>query len=162
MERDIEDKHGRSAPHRDHKDQPSKSADRPPAAPQYRRPFKPDKDRILEAILFLIGRSSSLSQYEIVKSLFLADRTHLNTYGRPITFDNYVAMEHGPVPSLAYDALKPSYNFAGTFKEERPWVTIRDGKKNRFVNPKRAFRRALSHGVEDGSGVAAPPITPLS
>ena len=31
---------------------------------------------------------------------------HLNKYGRPITFDNYVAMKHGPVPSLAYDLLK--------------------------------------------------------
>ncbi len=137
MERDVEDKHGRRAAHGD----APRSAGQQAAEPRYRKPFKPDKERILEAILFLIGRTSGLSQHEIVKSLFLADRAHLNTYGRPITFDNYVAMEHGPVPSLAYNALEPSFNFSKIFKEERPWVTIRDGNKNRFVNPKRGFRK---------------------
>ena len=47
-----------------------------------------------------------VTQYDILKSLFLADKIHLNKYGRPVTFDNYVAMRAGPVPSLAYDFLK--------------------------------------------------------
>src|SRR6266498_1480167 len=80
MERDVEDKHGRRAAHGD----APRSAGQQAAEPRYRKPFKPDKERILEAILFLIGRTSGLSQHEIVKSLFLADRAHLNTYGRPI------------------------------------------------------------------------------
>ncbi len=46
----------------------------------------------------------------------------MNKHGRPITFDNYVAMEHGPVPSLAYDALKPKFRYRKNFGEERPWV----------------------------------------
>lgn len=46
------------------------------------------------------------SQYDLVKTLFLADRRHLNEWGRLITFDNYVAMKHGPVPSFAFDLLK--------------------------------------------------------
>jgi len=38
--------------------------------------------------------------------LFLADKRHLSTYGRPVTFDNYFAMKEGPVASFAYDLLK--------------------------------------------------------
>jgi uncharacterized phage-associated protein len=92
-----------------------------------------DKDKIQEAILYLMGRQPDLSQYEIVKAIFLADSSHLNRYGRPVTYDNYVAMEHGPVPSLAYDALKPEYNFKAKFSAERPWTSIPD-KDNPNVN----------------------------
>ena len=48
----------------------------------------------------------TVGHYDILKSIFLADKSHLNEYGRPVTFDNYVAMRAGPVPSLAYDFLK--------------------------------------------------------
>lgn len=33
------------------------------------------------------------------KLIFLADKLHLVTFGRPITGDWYAAMQHGPVPS---------------------------------------------------------------
>lgn len=72
--------------------------------------MSPNYDKIREAILFVIIKAASLdkqvTRYDIVKTIFLADRAHLNKYGRPITFDNYVAMKHGPVPSFCYDALK--------------------------------------------------------
>ena len=72
--------------------------------------LSPNIEKIISAISFLISEGDrlgiNLTQYDIVKSLFLADRSHLNEWGRPITFDNYFAMEHGPVPSLAYDLLK--------------------------------------------------------
>jgi uncharacterized phage-associated protein len=72
--------------------------------------LKPNPAKIAEAILFILSQARSrnvfATQYDIVKTLFLADKRHLNLYGRPITFDNYFAMKHGPVPSLAYDLLK--------------------------------------------------------
>jgi hypothetical protein len=85
--------------------------------------------RIVHAIVFLIteaiGRGLKLTQYDIVKSLFLADRKHLNEYGRPITFDNYVAMEHGPVPSLAYDFLKENKYMLRKFGiAALPWTRV--------------------------------------
>lgn len=104
-----------------------------------------DKEKIQESILYVMGRqpreSEPLSQYEIVKSLFLADRSHLNHYGRPVTYDNYVAMEHGPVPSMAYDALKPEFNFKSRFQAERPWISIPD-KNNSHVNRYTPLREA--------------------
>lgn len=72
--------------------------------------LKPNYRKILESILFVIKngeeRGMRLTQYDIVKTMFLADRSHLADYGRPITFDNYAAMKDGPVGSAAYDILK--------------------------------------------------------
>lgn len=85
-----------------------------------------DRDKIREAILFVMSLADNLSQYDIAKTLFLADRSHLNQHGRPITFDNYVAMEHGPVPSFAYDVLKPAADDAAPTAETLPWVSTPD------------------------------------
>jgi uncharacterized phage-associated protein len=102
----------------------------------------PNRPRIAEAILLLIARAEHkrviLTQYDIVKTLFLADTGHIETYGRPITFDNYVAMTNGPVPSEAYDMLKPNYRHAEQFDswplwESRPYK----GKTNMYLEPKR-------------------------
>lgn len=72
--------------------------------------MKPSLDRIVAALYFVMSeaqrRSRKVSQYDLVKTLFLADRAHLNEWGRPVTYDNYCAMFHGPVPSLSYDLLK--------------------------------------------------------
>ncbi|WP_187394055.1 Panacea domain-containing protein [Oceaniovalibus sp. ACAM 378] len=72
--------------------------------------MKPNVPRILASLYHVmteaVARKRKVSQYDLVKTLFLADRAHLNEWGRPITYDNYTAMLHGPVPSLAYDLLK--------------------------------------------------------
>lgn len=85
--------------------------------------LSPDQSKIVASILLILKTArehgKQATQYDIVKSLFLADRRHLNEYGRPITFDNYVAMKHGPVPSQAYDLLKPQSEGFGT--DKLPW-----------------------------------------
>lgn len=86
----------------------------------------PNRIRLLESILYLLEeatrRHTYLTTYEIVKSLFLADIKHLNAHGRPVTFDNYVAMENGPVASEAYNMLKPTYDWAGAMGlSGAPW-----------------------------------------
>lgn len=42
---------------------------------------------------------------KLIKLLYLADREALIRWGRPITTDRYVAMEHGPVVSGIYDLI---------------------------------------------------------
>lgn len=73
----------------------------------------PSVPRILNAILLILSAAEKkgvvITQYDIVKTVFLADRAHLNKYGRPVTYDNYVAMKFGPVPSLVYDVLKENH-----------------------------------------------------
>ena len=114
---------------------------------RYKKFFTPDAEKLPEVILFLIDaareRNVKLTQYEIVKSIWLADTNHLNKYGRPVTFDNYVAMEHGPVPSLAYDSLKPDFEYRQVFGEDVPWTSIYNGAANEFVAISRLPREEL-------------------
>jgi uncharacterized phage-associated protein len=101
------------------------------------KPLREDTASICEAMLYVMGAVPNLTQYQIVKALFLADRAHLNRYGRPITFDNYVAMEHGPVPSLAYDVLKPTHQlkFRYKFGGDVPWKSapVPNSKARRYT-----------------------------
>jgi hypothetical protein len=108
--------------------------------------LQPNKKKILEAILFLIEKAEesrqSITQYEIVKSIFVADLFHLKKFGRPISFDNYSALPFGPVPSEAYDMLKPSYHTNDLDESEwPPWdrspSPVGGPKAFRFHNLKR-------------------------
>jgi len=98
----------------------------------------PNGSRVREALVHVIregdSRDMELSQFDITKTLFLADREHLNKYGRPITFDEYIAMNDGPVPSLAYDVLKDAIGGQREAGIDKPlWksVFVTD-KKTRF------------------------------
>lgn len=106
----------------------------------------PHIKRIMEAVLYLIGeaeiRKQAVTQYSLVKSLFLADKSHLNRFGRPITFDNYIAMDHGPVPSFAYSLLKGDVDIKQLYGVDGPmWdrVAAPDISKSafRFSKPRR-------------------------
>lgn len=106
----------------------------------------PAIDKIIESILHLVTLANrdhlDLTQYDVVKSLFFADKSHLNKFGRPITFDNYVAMNHGPVPSCAYSILKGEFNLKMHNLDGLPWEKI-DGEHptsttaSFYKNPKR-------------------------
>ena len=105
--------------------------------------MQPRSDKIVEAILYVIveakNRGDLVDQYEIVKTIFLADRQHLNRYGRPITFDNYFAMKDGPVPSLSYDLLKEDAYALRDVGGYVPWVRQhRIANIYDFVEPARA------------------------
>lgn len=66
--------------------------------------LEPEKTAAAVALLAESG-IRDLTKYKICKLLFLADKHHLVRYGRPITGDRICAMEYGPVPSVALDAL---------------------------------------------------------
>ncbi len=113
----------------------------------------PNVRKIAESILLLIEeagrRGTYVTKYDIVKSIFVADVQHLNTYGRPITFANYVAMKDGPVPSEVYSLLNDEAPEAMTnviqgwplwHKEKSP----SDGAKAvKFVRPRRSANTKL-------------------
>ena len=116
--------------------------------------MQPNYRRILESVLFLIHeakrRDKYVTEYDIDKSIFVADVTHLNKYGRPVTFDNYVAMKDGPVPSATRNILQPSFKGTPHYHEDwPPWDRVPspdEGKlAHKFINPKREPNlRALS------------------
>ena len=122
--------------------------------PVWRPSLAPNRKKIVESVLFLIEeaerRGGYVTKYDIVKSIFVADAQHLNTYGRPVTFDNYYAMKDGPVPSHTYELLtEPSEEttreIAGWPLWHREASPIDGTKAQKFVRPKRSANlRALS------------------
>jgi uncharacterized phage-associated protein len=116
--------------------------------------FKLDVDKTVAAIVFLAASGTrDLTKYKIVKLLFLADKYHLVRYGRTITGDRICAMDHGPVPSVALDALNA---FLGTdkanpqareiAKELSQYITVDDKYRNKHFNAWRTcdYQRSLS------------------
>lgn len=68
--------------------------------------FQPKIDKIVELLLYLAHRRPNADKYQAVKFFYLADREHLNRYGRPITHEQYFALWFGPVASKAMDLLE--------------------------------------------------------
>ena len=61
---------------------------------------------ITHAIYYLLGKiKKPADKMKIVKLMFLADKYHLLHYGRTITDDDFVALEHGPVGSMTLNVL---------------------------------------------------------
>lgn len=51
-------------------------------------------------------RGGKMSYMKLIKLLYLADREALLRWGRPITTDRYVSMDHGPVVSNVYELIR--------------------------------------------------------
>lgn len=62
-------------------------------------------EKAVAALAYLVSATHE-TLYPILKMLYLADKCHLERYGRFIVGDDYVAMAKGPVPSATYDMLK--------------------------------------------------------
>lgn len=76
--------------------------------PAHARTF--NREKALEAILYVARHLESASLHSISKILYLADKRHLERFGRLISGDRYIAMEFGPVPSAIYDMMKVADN----------------------------------------------------
>lgn len=108
--------------------------------------FKVKRHKLLAAIMFLIEEAAKigclLTKGEIVKSLFIADDRHLANEGRPITFDNYVAMQNGPVGDLALDLLNDrGIDWSVFGLSTAPWTVIIDGNRTRYASGSVPARR---------------------
>lgn len=58
------------------------------------------------SVLYILNKSGgSLDKYRIYKSLYFANKEHLNKYGRLITSDTFFALPNGPVPTKLADVL---------------------------------------------------------
>ncbi|RBP52990.1 Panacea domain-containing protein [Arenicella xantha] len=64
--------------------------------------------RTLEAFAYIAKRAPThkRNMYNVLKVFYLADKLHMERYGRFIFDDTYSAMQRGPVPSAAYDLIK--------------------------------------------------------
>lgn len=80
-----------------------------------------DKEKSMEAILYVANRLQRRDFHKIFKILYFADRSHLSKYARTITDDTYIAMNDGPVPSNIYDIFK-AVRGDGFFSDKVPYI----------------------------------------
>ncbi len=101
-----------------------------------------DAEKALEAIVYVSRETHNL--FNIVKTLYFADKFHLENYGTLITGDYYVAMEDGPVPSGAYNLVKfvrgDERTYESQIVETHPEKALQVTKRGNetIVIPKRA------------------------
>lgn len=67
--------------------------------------FNVDKEKALEALVYVTSKVPGITRFHVSKIMYFAERFHIHDFGRPIVGDSYIAMEHGPVPSFAYNIL---------------------------------------------------------
>ena len=65
-------------------------------------------DKLIQAAAILLKATppERMSYLRLLKLLYIADRESIQETGRPITGDEVVAMQHGPVLSRAFDCVK--------------------------------------------------------
>ncbi len=66
--------------------------------------FREDKATQLST-RFLKAEGGSMDVIKLVKLVYLTDRLALTTCGRPVTFDTFYCMKHGPVVSSTMDCI---------------------------------------------------------
>lgn len=72
--------------------------------------FHPRK--FASAAAYIAERRPSVTKKELCKLMFFVDQKHLLRYGRPVTGDQYNALEQGPVPSRGLNMLNNHPYFA--------------------------------------------------
>jgi len=106
--------------------------------------YKPNPHKVIEALVYVAKKCPGRGFHFVLKTLYFADKLHLQRYGRPVLGDTYIKMSFGPVGSLAYDFLKLS-DFAPLELldvVERALRVERDGKKPK-VHAQRDFNPDL-------------------
>jgi uncharacterized phage-associated protein len=65
-----------------------------------------DIEKVANAIKFFQDHDvKHLGKTKLMKMLFFADKYHLQNYGRPIFYDRYFRLPHGPVPSITLNVI---------------------------------------------------------
>ena len=71
-----------------------------------------DAEKVTEASAFLLSMRGGCMHYiKLLKLLYIADREALAEWGIPVSNDNYVSMDHGPVLSQTYNLIKEGGRF---------------------------------------------------
>jgi len=66
--------------------------------------------KAIEVATYFLSKSPKQSEYHllIIKLMYLAERKAFQKWGRLITWDRFVSMDHGPVPSQTFNRINGS------------------------------------------------------
>ncbi len=122
--------------------------------------FTVDKEKAIEALVYIATALPGVDRFHACKILYFAERDHLRSFGRPIIGDRYHAMANGPVPSFAYDVLKGELNPSDRDLVDGALVSVdrhhhpsyEAGRKPRLeffsVSDRRCLDRAIAYCAE--------------
>ena len=65
-----------------------------------------DSKKLIELVLFILGKTGGVDFYHTFKILYFAEMKHLAKWGSGIVPDEFCALKYGPVPTQLYDAVK--------------------------------------------------------
>lgn len=65
-----------------------------------------DIAKLKAVALYVLNKCGEMDFIHLFKIIYFAERNLYAKYGQHLVKDSFVAMEHGPVPSYLYDALK--------------------------------------------------------
>lgn len=115
--------------------------------------YVPKRDKVTEGALWLLERAQeggqAMTTDQLATIMFLADKAHLDAYGRPVFFDNYVAAKNGPEGVAAMEMLDSNYDWTSIGSESAPWTLDHVGSQS-FPRPMRSpnMRRLSETDVE--------------
>jgi uncharacterized phage-associated protein len=106
--------------------------------------FQFNEKKGVEALTYIASRWPGVTAFFAAKTLFFAEKLHLNKYARPIVGDTFIAMPNGPVPSTLYDFIKGQLYEAGDPEAIREALSIQRDPFPRITARREADREALS------------------
>ena len=56
-------------------------------------------------LLYFSNNCEYLGKIKLMKLFYFLDFMHVKKYGTPITFDNYINLEKGPIPSTIFNIV---------------------------------------------------------
>lgn len=102
----------------------------------------------LKAILLYFGNNTDLKflgKVKLMKLFYFLDFMHVKKYGSPVTYDTYVNMEHGPIPSTIKNLIDTATEdidqsvLADTIECE--WQELPEDKQMCRIKPLREFSK---------------------
>jgi uncharacterized phage-associated protein len=102
----------------------------------------------LKAILLYFGNNTDikfLGKVKLMKLFYFLDFMHIKKYGSPVTYDTYVNLEHGPVPSTIKNLVDTATEdidssvLADTISCQ--WENLDEDKHMCRIKPRREFTK---------------------
>jgi len=110
---------------------------------------KYDVEKLKAVTLYILKKCGATDYIHLFKILYFAEKEHYADYGKRITKDTFIAMEHGPVPSFLYNALKLVTKQEQVSQGDRRLTihsrsySVSIGKKSASAGRNRIFQRLL-------------------
>lgn len=80
-----------------------------------------------------------LGKVKLMKLFYFSDFAHVKSYASPITYDNYVHLEHGPVPSTIMNLVNSVENDSDNALTDAFCVETREGSNQKRIVVNRKF-----------------------